>query len=101
MIALSLFGQTLQLTCHIPSSAGVLEGMPKPKTLPAWLGESDLDYYFQAYKRAGFRGALNLYRNLDRDWKELPQVGATGLKQPTFSLAADVTARSLSEASIQ
>jgi hypothetical protein len=29
------------------------------------------------------------------------QVGVTGLKQPTFSLAAGVTARSLSEASIQ
>src|SRR5262249_28769126 len=67
-----------------PASAGVLEGMPDPKALPQWLTEADVDYYAQAYKRTGFRGALNRYRNLDRDWKELPQVGATGVKQPAL-----------------
>jgi pimeloyl-ACP methyl ester carboxylesterase len=67
-----------------PATAGVLEGMPDPPTLPQWLTEADLDYYAQAFKRTGFRGALNRYRNLDRDWKELPQVGTAGVRQPVL-----------------
>lgn len=66
------------------AGAGVLEGMPEPKRLPVWLTESDVDYYATEYSRTGFRGALNLYRNMDRDWQELPQIGATVVNQPTL-----------------
>jgi pimeloyl-ACP methyl ester carboxylesterase len=62
----------------------VLEGMPDPEKLPAWLTESDLDYYAKEYSRTGFRGALNLYRNMDKDWDELPQIGMTEVTQPTL-----------------
>ena len=65
-----------------PASAGVLEGMPEPGHLPAWLTEADLDYYTQAFAKTGFHGALGPYRNMDRDWVELPEVGATGVSQP-------------------
>jgi pimeloyl-ACP methyl ester carboxylesterase len=65
-----------------PSTAGALDGMPDPDTLPAWLTDADLDYYTQAYSRTGFGGALGVYRNMDRDWEELPQLGTTGASQP-------------------
>jgi pimeloyl-ACP methyl ester carboxylesterase len=55
-----------------PANAGVLDGMPEPKRLPAWLTEADLDVYTEAYQRTGFRGSLGFYRNFDRDWAELP-----------------------------
>jgi pimeloyl-ACP methyl ester carboxylesterase len=67
-----------------PANAGALDGMPEPARLPAWLTEADLDVYGQAYVRSGFRGALGGYRNMDRDWAELPEVGATGVSQPVL-----------------
>jgi len=67
-----------------PADAGILEGMPEPTALPAWLTEADLDVYARAFERNGFRGGLNWYRNMDRNWEELPQVGAAGLEQPAL-----------------
>jgi pimeloyl-ACP methyl ester carboxylesterase len=64
------------------AGTGMLEGMPNPKQLPAWLTEADLDYYAKEFSRTGFRGGLNWYRNMDSDWRELPKIGATGIKQP-------------------
>jgi pimeloyl-ACP methyl ester carboxylesterase len=76
-------GTTEYLFTEKPASAGVLEGMPVPDELPAWLTEADLDYFAEAFRHSGFRGGLNWYRNMDSDWKELPEMGATELKQPT------------------
>lgn len=67
-----------------PADAGILDGIPEPKPLPAWLTEADLDVYAEAYERTGFRGPLNGYRNLDRDWAELPEVGTIGVNQPAL-----------------
>jgi pimeloyl-ACP methyl ester carboxylesterase len=39
--------------------------------LPSWLTEEDVDFYTAEFERTGFRGALNRYRNLDRDWRDL------------------------------
>ncbi len=62
----------------------VLEGMPEPEKLPAWLTEADIDYYATEYSRTGFRGPLNMYRSMDRDWQELPPVGTGEVAQPTL-----------------
>lgn len=67
-----------------PGDAGVLDGMPEPQRLPSWLSQRDLDRYAAAFKRSGFRGGLNYYRNADSDWHELPQLGATTVEQPTL-----------------
>ncbi|MDH6569668.1 pimeloyl-ACP methyl ester carboxylesterase [Streptomyces sp. SAI-208] len=47
---------------------GWLADMPDPETLPAWLTEADLDELADSYAK-GFTGALNWYRNLDRNWE--------------------------------
>ncbi len=31
--------------------------------------ESDVDFYGEEFRRSGFRGALNYYRNIDRNWE--------------------------------
>lgn len=46
-----------------------LDGMEDPATLPAWLSQADLDYFAGEFKRSGFRGGLNWYRNMDRNWE--------------------------------
>lgn len=46
-------------------------------TLPAWITEADLAFYTAEFTRTGFRGGLNWYRNIDRNWELLaPLVGA-------------------------
>jgi len=40
-----------------------------PPSLPKWLSEADLDYYTAEFSRTGFRGGLNWYRNLRRNWE--------------------------------
>jgi pimeloyl-ACP methyl ester carboxylesterase len=61
----------------LPRSAGFLDAMIEPEKLPEWLPEADLDVYVEAFRRTGFRGGLNWYRNLDRNWELMaPWVGA-------------------------
>jgi pimeloyl-ACP methyl ester carboxylesterase len=62
----------------------LLDGIPEP-TLPlTWLTAADVDYYATEYGRTGFTGALNRYRNLDRDWEELTVADGTRIEQPTL-----------------
>ncbi len=42
-----------------------------PESLPGWLSEEDLEFYVAEFERTGFRGPLNRYRNVDRDWVDL------------------------------
>lgn len=47
---------------------GLLAPLPMPSQTPHWLSERDLDAFVEDYAASGFRGPLNLYRNLDRNW---------------------------------
>jgi pimeloyl-ACP methyl ester carboxylesterase len=47
------------------------ERFPVFHELPAWLSEADLEFYVAEFERTGFRGPLNRYRNVDRDWHDL------------------------------
>ena len=60
-----------------------------PKKLPAWLSEADVDFYTGEFKRAGFRGGINWYRNSDRNWELTPFLAGAKLRQPTLFVAGD------------
>ncbi len=47
---------------------GFLSLVPYPETLPPWLSEQDLAVWTENFTRSGFRGGLNYYRNIDRNW---------------------------------
>jgi pimeloyl-ACP methyl ester carboxylesterase len=47
---------------------GWLADAPNPEVLPEWLTEADLDTLTESFE-PGFTGALNWYRNLDRNWE--------------------------------
>jgi pimeloyl-ACP methyl ester carboxylesterase len=72
-----------------PADTRALDDMPEPQTLPAWLTEADLDYCTQVFMHTGFRGALNRYRNLDRDWEELSRLGELKVEQPVFFIGGE------------
>lgn len=54
---------------NLPKTARFLDPMVDPEKFPDWLPEADLDHYVEAFTRTGFRGGLNYYRNLDRNWE--------------------------------
>ncbi len=53
----------------LPENGGFLDMMKPADTLPGWLGEADLAVLVGEYRRTGFRGGLNYYRNIDRNWE--------------------------------
>src|SRR5215208_1014142 len=48
---------------------GFLTNTADPPVLPSWLAEADIDFYTGEFERSGFRGGLNWYRNIDRNWE--------------------------------
>jgi pimeloyl-ACP methyl ester carboxylesterase len=55
--------------------------------LPAWLPEADLAYFTEAYRKSGFRGGLNWYRNLDRNWELTAPWQDAKIHQPSLFIA--------------
>jgi pimeloyl-ACP methyl ester carboxylesterase len=72
-----------------PKDATFLQGMKDPEQLPSWLTETDLDYFTSQFAQSGFRGPLNRYRNMDRDWEDLPQLAGAKITQPALFIAGE------------
>jgi pimeloyl-ACP methyl ester carboxylesterase len=49
--------------------------------VPPWL---DLDAYASEFERTGLTGALNRYRNVDRDWEDLAALDGATIAQPSL-----------------
>lgn len=60
-------------------------GMVRP--LPEWLSEDDLSYFSAAYEKSGFRGGLNWYRNIDRNWELTAPWQDAQIFQPSLFIA--------------
>jgi pimeloyl-ACP methyl ester carboxylesterase len=67
-----------------PKGARLFDDAPEPERLPPWLPEADLDYYVSEFQRTGFRGGLNRYRNMDRDWEDLAHLASAVVRQPAL-----------------
>ena len=53
----------------VDEAKGFLGKLPAGMPLPAWLTEADIAEFAEGYRQSGFRGGLNWYRNLDRNWE--------------------------------
>jgi pimeloyl-ACP methyl ester carboxylesterase len=73
----------------VPRGGGFLRGPGAPATLPSWLSESDVDFYGEEFKRSGFRGALNYYRNIDRNWEITGALAGLQVTVPALYIAGD------------
>jgi pimeloyl-ACP methyl ester carboxylesterase len=73
----------------VPRGSGFLRGTPAPATLPAWLSERDVDFYAAEFQRTGFRGALNWYRNIDRNWELMAPFAGAPVTIPALYVAGD------------
>ena len=57
------------------------------RPLPDWLTEADLAYFTKVYTQSGFRGGLNWYRNIDRNWELTAAWQDAQIRQPSLFLA--------------
>jgi pimeloyl-ACP methyl ester carboxylesterase len=74
----------------VPRAGGFLTRMPNPDTLPAWLSGPDLDFYVQQFMHSGFRGGLNWYRNIDRNWELMAPYAGASVTVPALYMAGDL-----------
>jgi pimeloyl-ACP methyl ester carboxylesterase len=61
-----------------------------PDTLPGWLTEEDVDIFTDTFARTGFRGGVNWYRNIDRNWELTPFLSEAKILQPTLFIAGEL-----------
>jgi len=61
----------------------------EPGPLPGWLTEDDLGFYAGEFERTGFRGALNRYRNVDRDWQDLQPWRGAPIRVPALFIGGE------------
>jgi len=63
---------------------GFVERMPEPEKLPDWLSQAELDHYVEEFSRTGFRGGVNWYRNMDRNWELTEAVADNKVQMPSL-----------------
>jgi pimeloyl-ACP methyl ester carboxylesterase len=64
-------------------------GIARAPKMPSWLKEEDLGFLEAEYRRAGFNGGLNYYRNMDRNWSLTPFLEGAKIMQPALFVAGD------------
>jgi epoxide hydrolase A/B len=73
----------------VPRAGGWVSERLDPTRLPAWLDEADVDFYVGEFTRTGFRGGLNWYRNIDRNWELLAAFAGAKIAVPALYIAGD------------
>jgi pimeloyl-ACP methyl ester carboxylesterase len=73
----------------VKRGVGFLGMREAPAALPPWITEADVDVYAADFARTGFRGALNWYRNIDRNWELLAPWTHARLTVPALYVAGD------------
>lgn len=73
----------------VARGAGLLTGLPDPLAPPHWLAASDFEQLVRAFEHSGFRGGLNYYRNLDRNWAAEAAFAGLQVRVPAMYLVGE------------
>lgn len=68
----------------IERGARFIDSFAPPTKLPSWLTEADLAVYVEAFSQSGFRGGLNWYRNVNRNWERTADLAGARVQQPAL-----------------
>jgi len=66
---------------------GFLDMLSDPPHALDWFTDEDLNYFVEEFERTGYTGALNWYRNIDRNWETTPQLEGAKPTQPVLFVA--------------
>lgn len=70
-------------------NAKFLDTLVDPGIAPIWMGEAELALYVADYKRNGFTGPINWYRNLDRNWELMAKYEGAKVMQPALFILGE------------
>jgi epoxide hydrolase A/B len=71
-----------------PAGGGILDRLPD-RPHGKFLTDEDFEVFVQAFRKTGFRGGLNWYRNIDRNWEQSAgQVDR--VNQPALMITAEL-----------
>ena len=100
-ITAAIRGLLHRLSGEAPDSLGTFAMVPRTgglaadnrkssmAPLPSWLSEADLAFYVSEFSRTGFRGGLNWYRNIDRNWELMAPFAGALVKVPALYIAGE------------
>jgi pimeloyl-ACP methyl ester carboxylesterase len=71
---------------------GFLDNTLDPDRLPPWLTEADIAVMAEEFRKSGFRGGLNYYRNIDLNWELLAPWQDAMIRQPALFIAGALDA---------
>ena len=78
----SPFGTWMTQLEHPAAGNGILDVLPEPDGLPAWVSQEDFDYHVDQYRKNGFRGPTNWYRNIPINNGLTPELAGKKFAQP-------------------
>jgi pimeloyl-ACP methyl ester carboxylesterase len=71
----------------VPPGKGLLDTTFDTEMPLPWLSAEDLAEYVRAFTESGFRGGLNWYRNLQRNWELMAPFAGAPIAQPSLFIA--------------
>jgi len=72
-----------------PADSSLYFGMQDPGMPPTWCGPDAFEVYERTFEGRGFRGALNWYRNFQRNWERTAPLAERRVEQPALFLLGD------------
>src|SRR5258707_9492880 len=73
----------------VSRKGGMMADWVNPTSLPSWLTEADLEIYADQFKQTGYRGGLNWYRNIDRNWELTAPLAGLQITVPALMIVGD------------
>lgn len=73
-----------------PKNTRMVDNLAIPEKMPAWLTDADIDFFAAQFRKSGFRGPINFYRNFDRNWLLTPFLDKAKLRQPSIFIAGSL-----------
>ncbi|MEH6910432.1 MAG: alpha/beta hydrolase [Oceanicoccus sp.] len=77
------------VTNPLRSAGGWIPRLGAAKGLPDWLEQQDLDYLVEQFEATGFRGGVNYYRNIERNWETTEHLVGAKIEVPTLFIAGE------------
>lgn len=73
----------------VPRDKQYLDALGDFPSLPDWFDSADLEAFVRAFDVSGFRGGLNYYRNLDRNWEMQAAFEGLRIEVPALYLVGE------------
>ncbi len=78
-----------QSTGFMPAGVSMLDSIADAATLPPWMSPGHFAEYVEAFTAGGFKGPLDWYRCLDRNWALTAFLQDQRIRQPAFFLVGE------------